>query len=259
MEPTRPSTRRLSDDGYVVLRSFVDIAALQAEFDRTMRDAFTTAHRQRGSTGNEFRYVPVMCARTPVSVSLVTDFASIAAELLGADVLPSRAKATLYSGDTDWHHDTDLAVASIGIVMYLDSLDERSGALRVRTGSHHGVGPPDAYPVVVLESLPGDVIIFDEHLWHASSGGGERRQWRVDFVADTGDDDALRSYFAAQYAPGWDGGYDVDRFPTYGPSWRQIDARWNERLTALGAYAAAGAEEAFMRSRRGSQNTHRVE
>ena len=72
MEPTRPSTRRLSDDGYVVLRSFVDIAALHAEFDRTMRDAFTTAHRQRGSTGNEFRYVPVMCARTPVSVSLVT-------------------------------------------------------------------------------------------------------------------------------------------------------------------------------------------
>jgi hypothetical protein len=73
----------------------------------------------------------------------------------------------------------------------------------------------------------------------------------VDYVADDGGDDATRrAYYEAQYAIGWDGGYDAERFPSYGPAWRALDARWNERLDALGAYAAAAAEELFMRGLR---------
>lgn len=63
-------------------------------------------------------------------------------------------------------------------------------------------------------------------------------------------DDALREYFARQYSPDWDGGYDVERFPSYGAHWRTLNAQWNERLDELGAYGAAAAEEAFMRARR---------
>ncbi len=36
----------------------------------------------------------------------------------------------------------------------------------------------------VLETEPGDVIVFDEHVWHASMGGRNRRQWSATFVLD---------------------------------------------------------------------------
>ena len=39
-------------------------------------------------------------------------------------------------------------------------------------------------PGHAVETEPGDVIAFDEHLVHGSHGGGGRRQWRVDFVLD---------------------------------------------------------------------------
>ena len=86
------------------------------------------------------------------------------------------------------------------------------------------------------------------------AGGSLRRQWRVDFVADCPDtDDLLREWFARQFTVGWDGGYDVRRYPSYGPHWRSLDARWNARLDALGAYAAAEAEESAVRARRQPQ------
>jgi hypothetical protein len=200
-----------------------------------------------------------MCERTPEALGLIRRLARVAAELLGSPVLPSRAKATTYSGSTTWHRDSELSVKSVGFVFYLEPLDPESGALRVLPGSHW----PDsalarvAYsadgthlPGTAIATRPGDAIVFDERLYHGSSNGGLRRQWRVDFVADLpGSDDDLRKYFARQYSPGWDGGYDVDRYPSYGEHWRTLDARWNERLGELGAYEAAAKEEAFVRAR----------
>lgn len=250
--------------GFEVMPSLIaaaDMTALALEFDACMNDAFADAgHMIAGATGNQFRYVPTMCERTPQALGLIRRLASVAAELLGSPVLPSRAKATTYSGSTTWHRDSDLSVASIGFLFYLEPLGPESGALRVLPGSHW----PDfalalaTYLACGIELLgtavptrPGDAIAFNERLYHASSNGGLRRQWRVDFVADQlGPDDGLREYFARQYSPGWDGGYDVDRYPTYGEHWRTLDARWNERLGELGAYQVAANEEAFVRARR---------
>jgi ectoine hydroxylase-related dioxygenase (phytanoyl-CoA dioxygenase family) len=250
--------------GFVVLRAFIDPAALSAEFDATMRDAFgDERHLNEGSAENQFRYVPTMCERTPVSLALVRRLSGVAAALLHAPVLPVRAKATTYFGATMWHRDTDLAVRSVGFAFYLDALDTAQGALRVLPGSHRPpldtaldrhASPGGDVSGVGVPTLPGDAIAFDERLYHASSGGLQRRQWRVDFVADvSGADDALRAYFAGQYVPGWDGGYDVGRFPSYGDHWRTLDPRWNERLDDLGAYRAAAGEEAFARARRGTR------
>ena len=58
-----------------------------------------------------------------------------------------------------------------------------------------------------------------------------------------------KSYFARIYTPDWDGGYDVDRYPSYGPDWRQSSRRAVARLEALGVYELATTQEAFMRSR----------
>jgi hypothetical protein len=175
-------------------------------------------------------------------------------------VLPSRAKATTYCGSTTWHRDSESSVKSVGFLFYLEPLNPENGALRVLPGSHwtdfasalttYVAGGSDL-PGIAVPTRPGDAIVFNERLYHASSNGGMRRQWRVDFVADLpGCDDELREYFARQYSPGWDGGYEVDRYPTYGEHWRTLDAHWNERLAAVGAYQAAAKEEAFVQARR---------
>ena len=247
MESPRPS---LAASGYVLVPQFFDPVPLCAEFDTVMGDAFDdVGHVNSGSAGNRFRYVPVMNERTPVSVDLTLRLAELASELLGSRVLPGRAKATTYFGATNWHRDSGGLARSIGMVCYLDPLDASTGALTVVPGSFTLDADP-ALQGVAIPTIGGDVIVFDEHLLHGATGGGERRQWRADFVADTGDDAVLRAYFSSQFSPGWDGGYNVDRYPSYGAHWRTLNQRWTHRLEALGAFQAAAAEEEAVRTMR---------
>ena len=91
--------------------------------------------------------------------------------------------------------------------MYLDPLAKETGALRIVPGTHispfheelaplspsladhpqvaadprfagFGTEPQDV-PCVVLESQPGDVVIFHSLLWHASFGGTLRRMFSM--------------------------------------------------------------------------------
>lgn len=231
--------------------------------NRSFTDGFRASTVAKiGSGGVEFRYLPMMCERTPASLSLLDALAGPATQLLGRAVIPVRAKGTRYFGRSAWHKDSDLDVPSVGFVTYLESLDARSGALRVQPGSHRGEAAelPDGAPVQgspahteAIETEPGDVIVFDEHLTHGSVGGHARRQWRVDFVADPVDDDEearVRAYLARIYQVGWDGGYDVDRYPSYGPHWRRASRPWTERLRELGAYELADAQEDVVRAHR---------
>ena len=240
--------------GFALLQRFADVEALSAELDACMSDAFAEpSHMNAGAAGNQFRYVPTMCERTPRSLALLRQLAPVASAILQAPVLPSRAKATTYRGSTKWHRDSDSSLKSVGFLFYLEPVDAENGALRVLPGSHWAdyaaaiepyVTTAEVLPGVAIPTLPGDAIALDERLFHASAGGDERRQWRVDFVADLpGTDQALRDYFARQYTPGWDGGYDVERYPSYGKYWRTLDAGWSRRLDELGAYEAAAAEE----------------
>jgi hypothetical protein len=238
--------------GVVVLRRFFDPGPLSDEVDRALGDGLRSGSEANTSAaGSQFRYVPMMCETTPVSLALLDDLVSPAAQLLGDSVIPTRAKATRYlAGSTAWHRDSDLPLASVGFAGYLEPLDGPNGALRVRRGSHRPMpaGAADGDPIA---TVPGDIIAFDEHLWHSSTGGGARRQWRVDFVVDPADgDELLRTYFAAVFQPGWDGGYDVDRYPSYGLSWQRSGRPWADRLGALGVYELADAEEAWVRQHR---------
>jgi hypothetical protein len=92
--------------------------------------------------------------------------------------------------------------------------------------------------------------VFDERILHASRGGGRRRQWRVDFVADEGDDELLRRYYSGTFSPEWDGGYDVDRFPSFGAFWCSTHPGWARRLGEVGALDAAQQEDDAARARR---------
>jgi hypothetical protein len=254
--------------GFVVLRGIFDPRALAAELDRAMREGLVSSSYPFEAPGGgkiRFRYVPMMSARTPVSLSLLDLLAPVAATLLGGPVLPTRAKGVLYRGDTPWHADSAFVVPSVGFVAYLEHLRAENGALRVLPGSQHGdfadalraLGASDraaeALPGHVVATEPGDVIAFDEHLYHASSGGGDRRQWRLDYLRDPGDDESeerVRSYFRSIYPPDWDGGYDVERYPSYGPDWQFSQRPSVARLRELGVYELATRQEAHAKSRR---------
>lgn len=117
-----------------------------------------------------------------------------ATSLMGADFNYLGSDGNYYSGDTPWHsdgyHDEGLYVK---FAFYLDEVRKESGALRVIPGSHRvdmkhwaalgarqsgelwGVAGNEV-PAVVLESNPGDVLVFNHNLMHAAFGGSSKRR-----------------------------------------------------------------------------------
>ncbi len=261
---------RLRADGYLVLRRAFDPEPLSVEMNRAFAEGLP-AHDSGIQIGDvEVRYLPMMCERTPRSLLLLDALAGPAAQLLGRAVLPVRAKGSRHFGDSGWHRDSDLDIPSIGFVAYLESLDAGNGALRVVPGSHQGdkfTGGPSVDPARISSedaeatgTEPGDVIAFDSHLTHGSIGGDVRRQWRVDFVVDPiGDveDTLVRTYFERLYPVDWDGGYNVDAYPSYGPSWQRASRPWTERLRVLGVYDLADAQENAVRGHRARSSPSR--
>jgi hypothetical protein len=230
--------------GYVVCRRAIDAEPLIAEVDVTLREGVRAAFTADvGGQALRAVFVPMMSERTPISLRLVGSLAPVATTLLDGPVLPVRAKCVRYGGDTAWHRDSVLPVASVGLLCYLDPLTAATGALRVVPGSHRGGGGRSPADGVALETEPGDLIVMDEHLLHASEGGAQRRrQWRVDFVGD-GPDADLRAYFAAIFPPDFEGGYDGAAFPSYGPHWRASGLPGVERLEQLGVYDLARVQD----------------
>jgi hypothetical protein len=210
----------------------------------------------------------MMTSRTPISLSLLDTLTGMAETLLGGPALPVRAKGMRYLGATGWHADSSSDVASVGFAAYLEPLVAGTGALRLLPGSHRrafataiaaylaaAAEPPavDSLPGIAISTEPGDIIVFDEHIYHASTGGIERLQWRVDYVREpeSADDiQATRAYFARIFPPDWDGGYDVDAYPSYGPQWQGAGRPAAARLGELGVYQLADQQENFSRSRR---------
>ena len=258
----RSDANHLRTSGFLVLRQFFDPATLSAEMDRVLKDAFSSSTAVSRYDGIHFQYVPMMTATTPESLSLLDRTTVVAEQLLGGPVLPTRAKAIQYFGSTPWHVDSVQPMVSIGFMTYLEPLDGENGALRVLPGSHlpkrgnflRAMGatgkPATELQSEILPTEPGDMIVFDEHLFHASHGGVARRQWRIDYVRDPVDAAArntTRAYFSNIYAPNWGGGYDVDRYPSYGPDWRTSGRPAVERLETLGVYELAAKHETFAR------------
>jgi hypothetical protein len=260
---TRQSADAFQTFGFVVLRRFFEPSPLAAEIDSVMADGLAADVSRSGDI--RFQYVPMMTAETPVSLSLLDRAETVAAALLRGPVLPTRAKGVRYFGDTPWHTDSDSPLRSVGFLAYLEPVGVESGALRVLPGSHYpqfrdairalgaaGLAAPEL-PHHVVATEPGDMILLDEHLFHASFGGGIRRQWRTDYVnlpMDAEAENRTKSYFAGIFAPDWDGGYDVERYPSYGPDWRSSSRAAVAQLEALGVYELAAMQEAFTRSRR---------
>ncbi|WP_214407600.1 phytanoyl-CoA dioxygenase family protein [Pseudonocardia lacus] len=256
--------------GFVVLRGAIapaELDALTRESDRAIRDATGDRYRDDAGGTSNGHYIPATGERTPVSAAMVRRLAPALERLAGVALLPAVVEHNLLFDQVGWHTDTAHAVPSLHAVAYLEELDERSGALRVLPGSQHLdesvlrevlQGQPfrddatwraavAAVPAHAIASRPGDVIVFDEHLWHASHGGRDRHQWSASFVLDPrrpAEELAVRRYLASQFDAGAELDYDPTHYPWYGCGLRDgCPPRWYAQLRRLGAVAAADAEQ----------------
>ena len=121
----------------------------------------------------------------------------VAAGLLGDDFNYTSGDGNLYVGNTRWHSDgyDGTRIPSIKIAFYLDKLTRDTGAVRVIPGSHRcgegyadtlqaeigdsqekwGVAPAEV-PAVIVESEPGDIVVFWHNTKHSAFGGLTRRR-----------------------------------------------------------------------------------
>ena len=115
--------------------------------------------------------------------------------LIGPDFNYMGSDGNYYAGETTWHRDTATPSNSyVKLAVYLDTVTRDTGCLRVIPGSHTDCGLEqwadlvlrDAdnvwglkqreLPAHAIESEPGDVLVFNHRLLHASFGGGKERR-----------------------------------------------------------------------------------
>ena len=134
---------------------------------------------------------------------------NVVSALLGDDFNYSSSDGNFYVGDTKWHSDwrwpkepgtSNRKYLSIKIAFYLDHVTHETGCLRVIPGSHlvgdnfsddlHNFLADNSsstttsklanlgstVPSFALESVPGDVVLFDHSIKHSSRGGSTRRR-----------------------------------------------------------------------------------
>ena len=162
------------------------------------------------SPGGHDRSLVPFIESDPVFYDLLDDarVMDVVEGLLGEDCLyTGGSDGNYYVGDTRWHADGGVH-ADNGVMgpfrlakaaFYLDPVSEGSGCLSVLPGSHdpnYGAsispaqreglldpGSPDVPGRYPVESMPGDMIVFDSRLWHSSFGGRTgRRMFTMNFA-----------------------------------------------------------------------------
>ena len=145
--------------------------------------------------------------------------------ILGEDFNYCSGDGNYYSGDTGWHPDGGWGqLFATKTAFYLDPLTRDTGALRLIPGSHRpdhfvrkekidvnnsmelfGV-PPSEFPgSIAVETNPGDAVIFNHDLYHASFGGGtHRRMFTMNCIrhAKTPEDMKRAHEYVRIHAPG---------------------------------------------------------
>jgi hypothetical protein len=201
--------------GYLLMKgcySEEEIRNITLAFDQVLDD-----DRQGEAFAGEKRQAVLGCVeKHQVLCNLVTDdriFDPIHA-LLGDDFVWIGSDGNLYVGNTGWHPDgSQLEYARVKVAFYLDPVRRESGCLRVIPGSHilplHEAVKPlssqradlavspfgvdaEEVPSVPLESNPGDMVCFNQNLWHASFGGEKgRRMFTLNFGEKPRTDDHI--------------------------------------------------------------------
>jgi ectoine hydroxylase-related dioxygenase (phytanoyl-CoA dioxygenase family) len=148
--------------------------------------------------------IPQFVDKHPVLARLPADerVKEIAQMVLGDDAEYAESDGNLAFCHSEWHADTygaPLEQRHIKISFYLDRLRDDSGAIRVLPGTHFWKGgyarglrgtfrefgktrevfgvDSTAIPATVIDSDPGDILIWDYRVIHASFNGLDRRRF----------------------------------------------------------------------------------
>ena len=188
--------------GFVILRGLLtpdELETVRTEFDR--RAAVVLSYEP--FDGTKRHGINMMGEDTPFFASLMEDprFAETAGQMFD-DVLGRGSDGNRYVKNTFWHYDPGCPEAyGVKFATYLRPMRAHNGALRLVPGSHRrpwfdqlDERPPLRYAWVrqdharaeaddVVESVPGyacetdpgDVVAFDDRLYHASVGGSNDR------------------------------------------------------------------------------------
>ena len=159
-------------------------------------------HAGKPHEGKQRSCIVPFLDKSAVLSSLLDDpgIHGLAASLLGDDFNFMPSDGNYYAGDTGWHSDGwHPETLHIKIAFYLDPLTRDTGCLRVIPGSHKvGDGFAEALnkeiyqapekwgrqgrdvPAVALETVPGDILVFNHNIKHAAFGGsGWRRMFTM--------------------------------------------------------------------------------
>ncbi|MCY4117922.1 MAG: phytanoyl-CoA dioxygenase family protein [Caldilineaceae bacterium] len=193
--------------GFIIMRQAFkpqEMEAISRDFDDVLDE-----DRQGLPFSGEKRQAVMGCIeKRPLLTKLLEDdriYLPIE-QLLGEGFIWNGSDGNLYVGDTLWHPDgSEHDYGCIKVAFYLDPVDKDTGCLRVIPGSHHQPLHGELEPLMLqrerpaatpfgvdganlpsfpLESEPGDVVFFDQNLWHAAFGGRTgRRMFTLNFFA----------------------------------------------------------------------------
>ncbi len=196
------------------------IEAIQEAFEKVWRKHGGGHHGKPHEGSVPSCLVPFIDQSEELS-SLLDDprILGIAKALLGDDFNYMGSDGNFYVGDTRWHSDGGHKLEDpmhVKIAFYLDPLMRHTGALRLIPGSHFvgdnyadslsaQIGESETLwdtsakdvPAVVLETMPGDLVVFNHNVKHAAfGGGGRRRMFTMNLCQRYPEDklDALRAY-----------------------------------------------------------------
>jgi ectoine hydroxylase-related dioxygenase (phytanoyl-CoA dioxygenase family) len=195
MQITQQQIRFFETFGFLKLTQAFsgDIGWITSEFEQVFADRGIVHDGTKRSC-----VVPFIDQREKLSTLLDHPvITNAAAALLGENYNYLNGDGNYYSGDTPWHTDGSHTVGKyIKMAFYLDPVRADSGALRVVPGSHlidtkwnghnlrqaeelYGIAQRDV-PAYPLETNPGDLLIFNHNIMHASFGGsGFRRMFTL--------------------------------------------------------------------------------
>jgi len=185
--------RFFEDFGYLVLKQLFarEIGWITEEFEAAFR-----ARDLRHDGSKRSCIVPFIDQRERLCTLLDhPGLHQALTDILGEDFNYLAGDGNYYTGDTGWHSDGEHARGLyVKAALYLDPVTSETGALRVIPCTHRleaftgtrvrkaGAGrqhwdlEPKDVPCVALESTPGDLVLFNHNLMHASVGGGKRRR-----------------------------------------------------------------------------------
>ncbi len=185
--------------GFIVLRGVFnknELKTINTEFARGLEAAHrynpnveSTRQLQWSNLNPDYPFIASLLESSHIC--------GVAEQLIGNDAIPIFSNGNRWVTDTEWHPDTThTSLKGVKIACYLQPVDSETGALRFIPGSHKNpltseissliedINPKlKDIPAHICDSEPGDIIAFDNRLYHAAVGTStDKRQITMNFV-----------------------------------------------------------------------------